>query len=217
MATYYPNATMRPVQTTKRARGDYPPAYNSLGEPWGGVYDQTAYMSGRVKDQFTVDTNPPSEFSQGYVDTMGQPGANQGTGPKMAESPGERAITEILINGGAPGPAYRGGWGSSGLGRSKPLQWEPAAPSGPAPAGDPWGGGMRGGVQTSPTPGMVTGPKQKSGAFGLFGLADRPANKPIAHTFAPVKSAGERTDVLGRDMAFLPKSVQTSDRWNTGY
>jgi hypothetical protein len=43
------------------------------------------------------------------------------------------------------------------------------------------------------------------------------ARRPITHNFAPVKSAGERTDVMGNDMAFQPKSVQTSSRWNTGY
>lgn len=39
----------------------------------------------------------------------------------------------------------------------------------------------------------------------------------IAHNYAPVSHAGERTDVFGNDMAHQPRSVQTSDRWNTGY
>jgi hypothetical protein len=42
-------------------------------------------------------------------------------------------------------------------------------------------------------------------------------SKPITHDFAPVKAAGQRYDVMGRDMAFMPESVQTSSRWNTGY
>ena len=41
--------------------------------------------------------------------------------------------------------------------------------------------------------------------------------RPITHNFAPVTHAGERTDVMGNDMAFMPTSVQTSSRWNTGY
>lgn len=45
--------------------------------------------------------------------------------------------------------------------------------------------------------------------------ATRP--RPITHDYARVKSAGERTDVMGNDMAFMPASVQTSSRWNTGY
>lgn len=35
--------------------------------------------------------------------------------------------------------------------------------------------------------------------------------------FQPVQHAGQRTDVHGNDMAFQPRSVQTSARQNTGY
>ena len=41
--------------------------------------------------------------------------------------------------------------------------------------------------------------------------------RPITYNFAPVKAAGQAYDVMGRDLAFMPKSVQTSSRWNTGY
>jgi hypothetical protein len=233
----YPEATARPVQTTKRNRGDYPPAYNSLGEPWGGAFDQTVAQNSRVpQPAYNPFTDPDAGVSQGYVDGLGAPGKNQGTGPQIAESPGERAITEILVRGGTKPPT-----GGLHRGRHRPvMKWEPAVSVGPAPKGDPWGGGMRGGVQAAPIQGMVTGPKpkpkpatkQKSGAFGLFGLADagrsfmqslqakQDANRairPITHNFAPVKSAGERFTQLGEDMAFQPRSVQTSSRWNTGY
>ena len=42
-------------------------------------------------------------------------------------------------------------------------------------------------------------------------------SKPITHDYAPVTHAGQRTDIMGNDMAFMPTSVQTSSRWNTGY
>jgi len=41
-----PMATLSgPPQGTKRDRGSLSPSYNSLTEPWGGAYDQTAYRS----------------------------------------------------------------------------------------------------------------------------------------------------------------------------
>ncbi|MSX01587.1 MAG: hypothetical protein F2813_00325 [Actinobacteria bacterium] len=48
--------------------------------------------------------------------------------------------------------------------------------------------------------------------------AGRAANAPgISHNYSTVSHPGERYDVMGNDMAFQPRSVQTSDRWNTGY
>lgn len=44
-----------------------------------------------------------------------------------------------------------------------------------------------------------------------------PTRRPITYNFAPVTAAGQRTDVFGNDMAFMPTSVQKSSRWNTGY
>lgn len=43
------------------------------------------------------------------------------------------------------------------------------------------------------------------------------ANPGISHSYSTVAHAGTRTDVHGNDMAFQPRSVQTSDRHNTGY
>lgn len=158
-----------PVRGSQTARGVRTKFY----QPQVWATDSTVLQNGRVKDKYTIDTNPPSEFSQAYVDDMGAPGANQGTGPAIDD--GQRAIAEILVQGGnrQPGSAFTGGWGSP---RSR-MTWETAAPAGPAPQGDPWAG-MRAGQQAidTPTPGMVTG--ARPGATGLFGLA--PTDRPNA-------------------------------------
>jgi hypothetical protein len=218
-----------PPQGTKGARGDYPEAWNSLGEPWPGEYDQTVAQNSRLPDPYTTATHPPSEFSQAYVDNLGAPGTNQSTGPTMA-TPAERAINDIVIPGGRqmqgppPPPA---GW--------QPMQWETAQPSPmvPTAAGaDPWQG-TRIPAQTlngaPPNPGMVMGsPKVAAALAGRVPQAQTvlPAVRqamhrqqhPITYDY-PLATPGDpsRPQINGTDMAFMPRSVQTSSRWNTGY
>lgn len=210
-----------PVQTTKRARGDYPPSFNSLNEPWPGAIDQTVYRNGAVVDRYTTTDYPPSQFTQAYVDNMGAPGANQSTGPAIADTPATNAIAEILVRGGSPGSAFGGGWGANGFGRNQPLVWQPAGPSGTPPAGDPWAGIRLSGQTLTGTPpkaGLVTGPR---GGTPIQNLHERLSRPP------PQKGFNGKTTVTSNELrpthssifsenAVLPPSMNT-ERWLTGY
>lgn len=81
-----------------------------------------------------------------------------------------------------------------------------------------FGGGMGGfGNFGQSRPQMEEGLRQR-GAANSWSTARTLSNqKPITYNHKPVKSAGERTDVMGNDMAFMPLSHQMSSRWNTGY
>lgn len=127
----------KPVQGSKTFRGDYASEFQQMGD-W--PIDQTVVKNGQVKQpSYNAFTDPEAGFSRAYVAQMGAPGANQGTGPKMAEE-AQKAIVEVLVSGGTPAAV--------------------------APPVDPWRGAR---IQqaVAPQQGLVTG--DRPGASGLFG------------------------------------------------
>lgn len=163
-------------------------------------------------DNATSGVLPPRPDPRGYLTF---------NGPSNVPTGGNAATAW----GGTPAPGYGGAPGT-----------QPSAPAGSRPPGilgrlfGLTGGnspmdrifGMNGGSGLfSGLGSMFNGSTALSGphASDLTGAVPKVPyhSKPITHDFAPVKAAGQRYDVMGRDMAFMPESVQTSSRWNTGY
>lgn len=207
-----------PPQGTKHNRGVMSDAFNSLNEPWPGAIDQVATQNGVVRDKYTIVSNPPSEFSQAYVNTMGSPGANQGTGPKTAD----QAIADMLVQGGTPAvplqfPRSRPFFPPTqmdeaiAIGKAyRPSQEVQAALAAPAPQEQrraPVGGLL----------GLLLGGGERTGG-GLMGLSGPERTNPnITYDQPLVHVPGTAGEVGGVDMAFMPQSVQQSSRWRTGY
>lgn len=194
-----------PTSLAKNARGTPP---GNTWEPWPGEYNQTVVGS---------RTGRPADIY------------GEGAPLKIIGGPGSTIdATDVVLNNsnlGLPPTneiTVKRSWNDGWFGKlpkkpSSDMIWEEAS-TGVVPnqdADDPWRGTRIDGATlngTKPKQGLVTG-----AAPVVRGQPTRRAPKPIGHNFAPVKSAGERFTQLGQDMAFMPKSVQTSDRWNTGY
>ncbi len=154
------------VQGTKNNRGSVPSADNSLSEPWPGAYNQTVYRNSNTgRDIIRNVPAPAIQTAQSTIDAATPFDINHlglTTSPFKKVTPAETAIAEILVQGGMRAPtggANRGRPAAAG----KRLVWETAAPAGPAPAGDPWGG-LRVDPLVTQAPGMVTGAREGGGS-----------------------------------------------------
>lgn len=163
LPTYVEGGIIPPIGVagTKRNRGDFPPAYNSLSEPWGGNYNQTAYRS-------PASTRLPSEPTGGPkklppVDT--QTAIVREIDPRTL-SYGDPLTTsangaiEVMVRGGNQLPQ---------MPRRKPLfpltQFDQALAIGRAyePSAS-----VKAALAAPPPPGSPGAPRERSG--GLLGL-----------------------------------------------
>lgn len=167
-----------PPQGTKRDRASLPDASNSLSEPWGGTYDQTAYRNGQTRRDIIQNIPAPNvQTASNYstLDTVTPLDINRlglTTSP-FRKTPAEQAIAEITVRGGGIQPS-----GGRGRGRpTRPLPSSPLVPLGPPSltGDDPWAGlrvapagGGRTGLATGTPGGVVQPPQERSG--GLLGL-----------------------------------------------
>lgn len=163
---------------------------------------------------------PSSGISPELAYSMGQPGKNTGTGPLMAIDAATKPSAPLLGLNFMNDVALRAGGPMAGL-----SVWDTG--SGAVPPDDVgkgvWGrlamgsGGSQEGMVLGGAPGAVSSPMFHRS--DLTGAIPKVAyhSKPITHDRVAPKAAGQRYDVMGRDMAFMPTSVQTSSRWDTGY
>ena len=107
LPTYVEGGIIPPIGVagTKRNRNSLPASYNSLTEPWGGAYDQTAYRSpapmrlpseptGGPKKQPQIDTQTAyvrevDPYTLGYSD-------------RLDSTPNAQDAIEIMVRGGTP-------------------------------------------------------------------------------------------------------------------
>lgn len=163
-------------------------------------------------------TRPVDEFGF-YTDAPPVPGSRTVTGP-LAPMTADPVLADAdPWTGLRTGPAAP----KTGLrtGGSRPIA-KARTPISPKNAGGiegllsmMFGGGGGMGSFGQSRPQMEEGLRARGGAN--VRAAQGTNRKPITYDYKPVKSAGERTDVMGNDMAFQPLSVQMSSRWNTGY
>lgn len=146
-------------------------------------------------------------------------------------SDAEKAITEITVRGGNK-PALGTTFMDQVAQRAgKPMVFSPIDPVGPAPAGDPWAVPSGGDLRVAPAgpqrQGTVTA-NRSAVADALMAREAQPNPSqvqqalyrqahPITYDQPIVNVPGTAGEVMGIDMAFMPKSVQTSSRWRTGY
>lgn len=108
-----------PPQGTKGNRAALPDAFNSLSEPWGGAYDQTSYRNGQTRRDIIQNIPaPPIQTASNYstLDTVTPLDINRlglSSSP-FRQTPAERAIAEITVNGGGRSP-------TGGLNRGRPT------------------------------------------------------------------------------------------------
>jgi hypothetical protein len=172
------------------------------------------YATGRPAD--IIESKPAPIFAQSKpttVDAAMPIDVNRlGLTTSPFDTPAAAAIATAAPSGGID-PI---GAGPLGFGEMLGRMFDPSWSSGPVltPSdADPWVG-SRVVPKDAPTPGLVTGSRNPVAA-----LASGPArtNPKITYNHPLARVGDNRPTVLGMDMAFMPKSVQQSSRWNTGY
>ncbi len=164
-----------PPQGTKNNRGAIPAADNSLSEPWPGAYNSTMFRNNsRVDVARDIPYVAPADPT--VIDVANALNINRlglTNSPFKKQVPAERAIAEILVQGGTrPGP-------TGGMNRGRPaaagnrLVYQPAVSVARAPAGDPWAN-LRISAGT-PRPGLVTGQPNPAAVIAQALMPQRPA------------------------------------------
>jgi hypothetical protein len=248
LPTYVEGGIIPPIGVagTKRDRGSLPPAFNSLSEPWGGSYNQTVNRNGYTRRDVIQNIPAPIQTAQTYsgLDTVDPLNINNLGLTRQSffakqETPAERAIAEITINGGLNSPTGGLGRGRRTLPRLptmpdplleeatrigkayKPSAKVQAALDAPAPGAAPQGrsGGLLGLLMGAFGGGQPAGQPNPGGGLAALLLSGgvQKTNPNITYTDPGIVNPGSGREINGIDIAFMPKAVQQSSRWNTGY
>lgn len=213
--------TPGPASALKSPRGGRPKG----NQPPSGAPDQIVYKGGipslflsekgaleqqNARDQIVDRPAPTYATTQpSAVDAANALDASRMGFTVDFNNPAVDAIDRSVA--GMYGPSFNGGWGSTGF--VLPSMNQVEANGLPIDNGTPLNLPMVSAAPAASPVAQLFAPETSRPARAA--AATRP--RPITHDYARVKSAGERTDVMGNDMAFMPASVQTSSRWNTGY
>lgn len=196
-----------PVKTSVVAP-KYSPSGVTLDSITGLPHTYPTVQSAYYPDSLTAYGSEIGYYPEGLQQNAVVQGIERATSPSLL---GLNFMNDVALRAGGP---------MAGL-----SVWDTG--SGAVPPDDVgkgvWGrlamgsGGSQEGMVLGGAPGAVSSPMFHRS--DLTGATPKVAyhSKPITHDRVPPKAAGQRYDVMGRDMAFMPTSVQTSSRWDTGY